>query len=161
MARRSILAQAMRWRSLIPRATCCAHGPGRHRRAIRPGGRRCPMPRKPVRQRWCVCCLRTARTLQSLTVMASRLRLARQMRYGRWWRRLTDQVDRRDIVLRDDIETGRCCLGAGRGTLDGPRDEGGCVAAIVPMVDLWPVAAAFPAEGYRLLYPGSLSLFGF
>ncbi len=37
----------------------------------------------------------------------------------------------------------------------------GAVAAIVPMVDLWPGAAAFPAEGYRLLYPGSLSLFGF
>ena len=35
------------------------------------------------------------------------------------------------------------------------------MAAIVPMVDLWPVAAAFPAEGYRMLYPGSLSLFGF
>ena len=30
------------------------------------------------------------------------------------------------------------------------------------MVDLWPVAAAaFPAEGHRLLYPGSLALFGF
>jgi len=39
--------------------------------------------------------------------------------------------------------------------------RGICVAAIVPMVDLWPVAAAFPAEGYRMLYPGSLSLFGF
>ena len=35
------------------------------------------------------------------------------------------------------------------------------MAAIVPMVDLWPAAAAFPAEGYRLLYPGSLALFGF
>jgi hypothetical protein len=36
------------------------------------------------------------------------------------------------------------------------------VAAIVPMVELWPVAAAaFPAEGYRMLYPGSLALFGF
>jgi hypothetical protein len=30
------------------------------------------------------------------------------------------------------------------------------------MVELWPVAAAaFPVEGYRLLYPGSLALFGF
>jgi hypothetical protein len=37
----------------------------------------------------------------------------------------------------------------------------GAVAAIVPMVDLWPGATAFPGEGYRLLYPGSLSLFGF
>jgi hypothetical protein len=35
------------------------------------------------------------------------------------------------------------------------------VAAIVPMADFWPVVTAFPAEGYRLLYPGSLSLFGF
>ena len=35
------------------------------------------------------------------------------------------------------------------------------MAAIVPMVELWPAAAAFPAEGYRLLYPGSLALFGF
>jgi hypothetical protein len=35
------------------------------------------------------------------------------------------------------------------------------VAAIVPMVDLWPAAAAFPAEGYRMLYPSSLALFGF
>ncbi len=35
------------------------------------------------------------------------------------------------------------------------------VAAIVPMVDLWPAAVAFPAEGYRTLYAGSLSLFGF
>ena len=29
------------------------------------------------------------------------------------------------------------------------------------MADFWPVATAFPAEGYRMLYPGSLSLFGF
>jgi hypothetical protein len=29
------------------------------------------------------------------------------------------------------------------------------------MVDLWPVTAVFPAEGYRMLYPGSLGLFGF
>jgi hypothetical protein len=35
------------------------------------------------------------------------------------------------------------------------------VAAIVPMADFWPVATAFPVEGYRVLYPGSLSLFGF
>ena len=35
------------------------------------------------------------------------------------------------------------------------------MAAIVPIVDFWPVAAAFPAESYRLLYPGALSLFGF
>jgi hypothetical protein len=35
------------------------------------------------------------------------------------------------------------------------------VAAIVPMADFWPVATAFPAEGYRMLYPGALSLFGF
>jgi hypothetical protein len=35
------------------------------------------------------------------------------------------------------------------------------VAAIVPIVDFWPVAAAFPADGYRMLYPGALSLFGF
>ncbi len=39
--------------------------------------------------------------------------------------------------------------------------SGGAVAAIVPLIDLWPVTAAFPAEGYRMLYPGSLSLFGF
>jgi hypothetical protein len=35
------------------------------------------------------------------------------------------------------------------------------VAAIVPIVDFCPVAAAFPAESYRMLYPGALSLFGF
>jgi hypothetical protein len=35
------------------------------------------------------------------------------------------------------------------------------VAAIVPMVSLWPAAAAFPVESYRMLYPGSLALFGF
>jgi hypothetical protein len=35
------------------------------------------------------------------------------------------------------------------------------VAAIGPMVDLWPAAAAFPLRGYRLLYPGSLALFGY
>jgi hypothetical protein len=29
------------------------------------------------------------------------------------------------------------------------------------MVELWPVASALPAEGYRLLYPSSLSMFGF
>ena len=34
------------------------------------------------------------------------------------------------------------------------------MAGIIPMVDLWPVAA-LPAAGYRLLYPTSLSLFGF
>jgi hypothetical protein len=34
------------------------------------------------------------------------------------------------------------------------------VAAIVPMVDVRS-AVAFPAQGYRLLYPGSLALFGF
>src|ERR1700675_1106690 len=38
---------------------------------------------------------------------------------------------------------------------------GGTVAAIVPMIELWPVAAAFPGASYRMLYPGSLSLFGF
>src|SRR5881398_1908792 len=31
----------------------------------------------------------------------------------------------------------------------------------MPMVDLWPAVAAFPVEGYRMLYPGSLALFGF
>ena len=35
------------------------------------------------------------------------------------------------------------------------------MAAIVPMIDLSPVAAALPAVGYRMLYPSSLSLFGF
>ena len=35
------------------------------------------------------------------------------------------------------------------------------MAAIVPTVDLWPAATMLPAEGYRLLYPGSLALFGF
>lgn len=35
------------------------------------------------------------------------------------------------------------------------------MAGIVPMVDLWPVTSAIPQEGYRLLYPGSLALFGF
>jgi hypothetical protein len=40
-------------------------------------------------------------------------------------------------------------------------ETGSCVAALVPMVDLWPSATALPAEAYRLLYPGSLSLFGF
>ena len=35
------------------------------------------------------------------------------------------------------------------------------MSAIIPMVDFWPAAAAFPAEGYRLLYPSSLALFGF
>ena len=39
--------------------------------------------------------------------------------------------------------------------------RGDRVAAIVPMVDLWPVATALPAVSYRLLYPGALSLFGF
>src|SRR5579863_1988768 len=29
------------------------------------------------------------------------------------------------------------------------------------MVDFWPVTVAFPTEGYRLLYPSSLALFGF
>src|SRR6516162_4960793 len=50
------------------------------------------------------------------------------------------------------------CGGAG-------RDKWWCregeVAAIVPMVELWPTSASFPAEGYRMLYPGSLALFGF
>ena len=31
----------------------------------------------------------------------------------------------------------------------------------MPVVNLWSVAGAFPPEGYRLLYPGSLTLFGF
>ena len=35
------------------------------------------------------------------------------------------------------------------------------MAAMVPMVDLWPVSAAFPAESYRMLYPGAMSLFGY
>lgn len=35
------------------------------------------------------------------------------------------------------------------------------MAAIVPMVDLWPATTAFPTEGYRILYLGSLWLFGF
>jgi hypothetical protein len=35
------------------------------------------------------------------------------------------------------------------------------MAAIVPMVELWPGDVSFPAAGYRMLYPGSLSLFGF
>ena len=35
------------------------------------------------------------------------------------------------------------------------------VAAIVPVMDFWPAVSAFPAESYRLLYPGALSLFGF
>ncbi len=35
------------------------------------------------------------------------------------------------------------------------------MAAIVPMVDLWPVTTSIPPEGYRMLYPGSLALFGF
>lgn len=34
------------------------------------------------------------------------------------------------------------------------------MAAIVPMVDVWQ-AVSFPPEGYRMLYPGSLWLFGF
>lgn len=38
--------------------------------------------------------------------------------------------------------------------------EGRCVAAFAPMVDFWRMAA-IPAEDYRMLYPGSLSLFGF
>jgi hypothetical protein len=41
------------------------------------------------------------------------------------------------------------------------RCLGGTVAAIVPLIDLWPVASAFPTADYRMLYPGSLSLFGF
>ncbi len=35
------------------------------------------------------------------------------------------------------------------------------MAAIAPLVDIWPAASTFPVEGYRFLYPGSLSLFGF
>jgi hypothetical protein len=35
------------------------------------------------------------------------------------------------------------------------------VAVIIPMVDLWPMATAMPPEGYRMLYPGAVSLFGF
>jgi len=35
------------------------------------------------------------------------------------------------------------------------------VAAIVPMVGLWPEPVAFPGADYRLLYAGSLWLFGF
>ena len=31
----------------------------------------------------------------------------------------------------------------------------------MPMVEWWPAASAIPTAGYRLLYPGSLSLFGF
>ena len=33
------------------------------------------------------------------------------------------------------------------------------MAAIIPVVGLW--SSAFPPEGYRLLYPGSVTLFGF
>lgn len=35
------------------------------------------------------------------------------------------------------------------------------MAAIVPMVDLWPGTVTVPDESYRMLYPGSLSLFSF
>jgi hypothetical protein len=35
------------------------------------------------------------------------------------------------------------------------------VAAIVPLVDLWPATTALPVESYRMLYPSSLALFGF
>lgn len=35
------------------------------------------------------------------------------------------------------------------------------MAGLIPMIDLWPAHEAFPVEGYRYLYPGSLSLFGF
>jgi hypothetical protein len=46
------------------------------------------------------------------------------------------------------------------GTGSSVRHQEGDVAAIAPIVALWP-AVAFPAAGYRLLYPGSLCLFGF
>jgi len=35
------------------------------------------------------------------------------------------------------------------------------VAAIVPLVDLWPATTALPVDIYRMLYPSSLALFGF
>jgi hypothetical protein len=35
------------------------------------------------------------------------------------------------------------------------------VAGIVPVVDLWSGSAAFPAEGWRMLYPATLAMFGF
>ena len=35
------------------------------------------------------------------------------------------------------------------------------MAAIVPLVDLWPATKALPVESYRMLYPSSLALFGF
>ena len=35
------------------------------------------------------------------------------------------------------------------------------MAGILPVVDLWPGSIVFPAEGWRMLYPGSLALFGF
>ena len=35
------------------------------------------------------------------------------------------------------------------------------MAAVVSMVGLWPAAAQFPPEGWRMLYPSSLALFGY
>ena len=35
------------------------------------------------------------------------------------------------------------------------------MAGILPVVDLWPGNIVFPAEGWRMLYPGSLAMFGF
>lgn len=35
------------------------------------------------------------------------------------------------------------------------------VAAIVPMVELWPATQSLASGGYQMLYPGSLALFGF
>jgi hypothetical protein len=43
----------------------------------------------------------------------------------------------------------------------GTLHAGGPMAGIVPMLELWPAASAFPVDGYRMLYPGSLALFGF
>lgn len=37
----------------------------------------------------------------------------------------------------------------------------GCVAVLVPMIDVWPTSMTLPAEGYRFLYPGALSMCGF
>jgi hypothetical protein len=35
------------------------------------------------------------------------------------------------------------------------------VAVFVPMLDVWPAGLELPPDGYRLLYPGALSLCGF
>ena len=35
------------------------------------------------------------------------------------------------------------------------------MAGFMPLVDVWPATVPLPAEGYRFLYPATLSLFGF